>query len=523
MSWLIAEGYQEEALFSSRSEWSHGRLIRATPHRRVLEIDGRHRSFLVKHFVPSGIWKASMEVLRASPAAREWKALHEARHRGLSVPMPVALGEGGKMWKPESFLVTEFIEEAVPLGRYLFGPDRLVGSSRSRAVQEVARLIRRAHDAGFYQPDLHAENILLRSGRKELDPFLIDLQRVSFSSSLSLRRRWHNLSVLNGGCTEANLVDRVRFLRSYLSSGPPLRIEFREAAARLEKGGRRHRFHLWRSRNKRCLAENGEFLRVEAGGFSGFARRNLWTAEFHELFQELYGSRPHPGIRWIKGFSTRTVGLLSLPRGKFCIKKYRCDGFGAALKSLFCSSQARREWMAANSVRMRGVAVPLPVAYVERRRFLFLSDSYFIAADAEGEKVSAILSRLVVPGPALSDKRALIWSMARWLRKIHACGVSGLEFGDLNIVVKTENPGKFRFSILDCSKARFGPVFWRRRMQDIIKLGEAWAHCAWISRTDKLRFLENYLGFREHEKWRKIWRYGAHRRTGRILTAWFLY
>jgi tRNA A-37 threonylcarbamoyl transferase component Bud32 len=519
VSWLIAEGYQEEPLFASPFDWSQGSLLRATRHRRVVRVEGKHRALLVKHFVHSWVGVGLKALLRGSPANREWIALCESRHRGLPVPTPVALGEAGRIWKRESWLVTEFIDGSVPLHRCLLGPDRLVGSYRSRAVREVARLIRRAHDAGFYQPDLHAANILLRSGQKELDLFLIDLQRVSFSSSLSLRRRWQNLSVLNGGCTEASLVDRVRFLRSYLSTPPALTAEFRKLAFRLEREGQRHRLRLWRSRQKRCLAENRDFLKIRTGDFLGFARRKSWSAGFQSRFAGFHGYLADPSIQLVKDSLTTTIEILSLDGVTFYVKRYNYQGLGYGLKGLFRSSRARRAWFAANSMRLRGVPGSLPVAYLERRRFRILLESYLITRAVNGKRISEMLDKSVVSNAYLRTKRSLIQDLACWLGKMHLSGVSHRDLKDTNIVVQKREPGKYNFFIVDFDGVRFGYVSWRRRIKNISRLTRAFQHYPAVTQTDRLRFLKAYLGIRERNRWKKIWRQ-AEKRILKPASVW---
>ncbi len=388
ISWSIVEGCEEELLSALRPGWSQGKLIRATPHRRVFRVAGKQRSFLLKHFVPSGIWGVLKAVLRGSPAVREWKALREAQRRGLPVPAPVALGKGAKIWNRESLLVTEFIEGSIPLSDFLFGVDRQAGSARRRAVQEVARLIRRAHDAGFYQPDLHTENILVKPSPQTLKLFLIDLQRVTFSPSLSLHMRWGNLSVLNGGCAEARPADRASFLKTYLSGPPPLITDFRKVAGRLERAGQRHRRRLWRSREKRCLAENREFLKVRAGELSGFARRDSWSSDLQNLLAGLRGHLKSPGIRYFRESPITAVGVFELGGDTFHIEERRSRGLGHAIKNLIRPFRTRREWVVANRKRMRGISVPLPVAYLERRRFGVPLESYLIAKVVSGARIS---------------------------------------------------------------------------------------------------------------------------------------
>jgi tRNA A-37 threonylcarbamoyl transferase component Bud32 len=504
-SWLIAEGYQEEALFAAGFQWSHGRLIRATPHRRALQVEGKHRSFLVKHFVVAGLWLGLKRVVRGSPAAREWKALHEAQLRGLSVPPPVALGEGEKIWQRESLLVTEFVGGAVPLGHYLFGPDRPIGSTRQRVVQEIAKLIRHAHDSGFYQPDLHLDNILVRPGLESSEFFLIDLQRVIFRSSLSLRRRWRNLSVLNGGCAEASLTDRVCFLKDYLSSPSPLTADFRKVTARLERAGQKHRLRLWQSRGKRCLAENREFLKVKAGDFFGFARRDTWSDDFQGLTDGLDQHLAGPGIPSAKASPTMTAGLLEFHGIRLRVKKHPYRGYAYAFIGLVCCGPARRAWVTANYLRMRGISVPLPIAYLEKRRFRMPVESYIITKEVSGKTLSDVFARLPGSGLSVQEKRRLLADFARFVARMHSCGVACGDLRASSFVVEERTPGKYDLHAVDFDGVRLGTVSWRRRIANLARLTQESYRYACFTQRDRLRFLKAYLGREKDKSWRRVW------------------
>ena len=509
ISWLIAQGYQDEPLFASRSQWSHGRLIRATPHRRVLQVEGRRCPFLVKHFVVAGISAGLKGALRGSPAAREWKAIHEAQRRGLPVPRPVALGEGRKIWKRESLLITEFIGGSVPLGHYLFGPDRPAGSVRHRAVQEVAKLIRAAHDAGFYQPDLHADNILIEPGAQKFELFLIDLQRVAFRSSLSLRKRWQNLSVLNGGSTEASLADRVCFLRAYLSSPPSLRADVRKLIAQLERAGQRHRLRLWQSRGKRCLAENREFLKVKVGEFFGFARRNSWSNDFQGLGGGLHQQLVRPGGRSVTDSPTIGVSLVELRGVTLHVKKHHYRGLASALVDLFCHSPARRTWVAANHLRMRGIPVALPIAYLEKRRLRIPAESYVITENVSGVTLSDSFACLPGRGLSVQEKRRLLADWARLVAKMHIRGVTCRNLKASNFVVLERTPGKYDLQVVDFDGIRLGTISWRRRIGNLVCLAQESYRYACFTQRDRLRFLKAYLGWEKDKDWRRVWSWVA--------------
>lgn len=504
-SWLVSEGDREGLLVAARVGWGGGQVLRMTPHRRVVRVEGRAYPLLVKHFRSRGVLAFLKGVLRGSPALREWRALHEAQRRGLPIPRPVAIGQRGRVLRRESLLVTEALEGTIPLGDYLFRADRPGGSGRWEAIRQVATLLRKAHDLGLYLPDLHVGNILIRPSEGTVVPFLIDLQRVRYLPSLTPEMRWRNLAILHGGCIEASRSERLRFLKAYLDAPPPFPSDLRRLTAQLDRAGRRHRFHLWRARERRCLAENREFVRVRAGGFSGVVRRDRWDGALQDLLRAPQHLLTQPGARLVKDSRTTTVGVIPFPGGALYVKRYNYQGFGYALKDLCRSSRARRVWIAAHSLRMRGIPVPLPVAYLERRRFRALVESYLLTETLQGDRMTDLLDRFVPPGPSFHEKRCLIREVALFLRWMHERGVAHRDLKGPNILVREGGPGRYHLSLVDLDGVQLGLVSRRRRVKNVARLARAFARHPALTRTDHLRFLKAYLGPSEGRKWREFW------------------
>jgi tRNA A-37 threonylcarbamoyl transferase component Bud32 len=458
----------------------------------------RHRSFT-----------ASLKVLlRGTPAGREWKNIHQALQRGLPTAKPLAVGRTPRIVPRESVLITELLKEAVPVDVYLFGPSRSHSSERRRAIQEIAALIRRAHDAGFRQRDFHLGNILIRPEPASKEIFLIDFQHADFLTRPTNKTRWRDLAALHGGSTPGSRSDRLRFLHAYLSA-PPISVDLRTLVAQLERRGLRHRYKLWQRRAKRCLAANREFVRIRQSGFRGSARRADWTPELEELLK-----LPSAGTKKgeiVKDSRTTTVAALQIAGKTIYLKRYNYQGWPYALKDLFRSSRARRVWVAANSCDMRGIAVAPPLAYLERRRFGFLLESHIVTAAVHGEKLSIWLKR---HAREFHHKRALIHTLARLLRRMHDRRIQNRDLKSDNLIVQAKDADRFRVFIVDIDGVRTGArVSWRRRVKNLTRLERGFRGSAAITRTDRLRFLRSYLGPRFGDQWKMFWR-GVSRRVG---------
>lgn len=503
--WRVRSDHQERIFAACGGGWRDAEVVRATPDRRVLRIEGPPVIW-VKHFRHRTLRGWAKALLRKSPAAREWGALQAVRRRGLPTPEPIGLGESGGIVKRESFLVTGELEGALPLDDLVRGKNRLTARQRWRLIAEVAALIRKAHDRGVYQRDLHLENFLVREGASEFEVFLIDLQRVIIGRLLGPGPRWENLAVLHGGCAAASRTDRLRFLQAYLSSPLPFPSDVRRIAADIERKGQGRRFRLWRSRQGRCVAENREFAKVQAGDFSGFARRDLrneglgdWLARPEQIFER-------PELKIVKDSTTTTVGILACGEKSFYVKRYNRQTLGYAFKNLFRVSRGRRGWIVFNSLRMRDIPAPLPLAYVERRRWRALFESYLVAAAVPGANLADIAKRFREGRISLKDKRALIEELARFVRRMHDRRVAHRDLKPQNIIAEQTGAGSWRIWIVDADGIRLGPVSRRARAKNIGRVARSFLGHPAVVRTDGLRFLRAYLKAGERARWKELWR-----------------
>lgn len=477
-----------------------GEVLRAMPRRRTLRVTGPP-SLIVKHFFPSAVWGRFKSILLGDPAFREWTALRLAGRRRLPVPTPLAVGWRRKFLCRESILVIEDLSGAIPLGTYLYGNQRPTGSLRRRIVDQAARVLRRAHDAGMFHKDLHLENLMVRNGVGYPEIFLIDFQRIAFRAPLGLRARIKNLAQLHGGTTEASHAERLRFLKAYFSDLPGTKKELRLFLGRLEKQAMKHRLGIWRSRQKRCLRNNRDFVKLRFNGYVGAARHH-WSAD--PLLSSLRRpSELFSSCMIVKESRTTSVGTAaSVDRG-IHVKRYNYQGIGYALKDLFRTSRAMRVWIVANSCVMRGISVARPIAYLERRRSRVLLDSFLVTETVEGQTLSDMMRNC---GQRLRDKRALIRDLGRYISQMHHRQVANRDLKEVNLIVSRQKADRYLFSIVDFDGLRVGPVSRRTRIKNLARLNHNFLPSREVTRTDRLRFLTAYLSARNSAQWKTYWR-----------------
>jgi tRNA A-37 threonylcarbamoyl transferase component Bud32 len=489
-----------------------GETLRVTPRRRVFRIEGKPR-LVVKHYVHRTLTKRLRMLFKGTPAMREWSRLEQARRVGLPVPQPYGYAQDRKIFPRQSVLVMEHIEGTIEVKKYLYGHPQTVPNNRWRVIHALAVLLRRAHDAGVRQRDLHLGNFLVRVGAVDLEIFLIDMAAVKFGASLTARMRWQDLAVLRGGTFAASATDALRFFRGYLAAPGKLSADGRTLAWQLERAGWAHRLSLWRKRTKRPLANNRDFVRIDRKGFKGFAWREEWAQKIDLFTQGPASLLARANV--VKDSRTTTVGMITVAGKDVFLKRYNCQGLGYMIKNAFRSSRAKRVWKLSHNCRLRGVPVALPLAYLERRQGRKLVDSYLMTAAVRGPNLKELLA---ATWSTPRTKREWMGALARQMRRMHDRGMSHRDLKAENLIAQRSDQGQWKFYIVDFDGLRSRSVSWRRRLKNIARLARDCASNAEITAADQVRFLKCYLGDRETRQWRKRYRQ-LQRIAGRLRRA----
>jgi hypothetical protein len=166
-------------------------------------------------------------------------------------------------------------------------------------------------------------------------------------------------------------------------------------------------------------------------------------------------------------------------------------------------SKARRERAVARAIEARGFAVARPVAVGERRRLGLLERSWAVSRDLGARDLRAVLEDVRENGP---ERRALLERFAGFARRLHDAGVDQDDFSPNNFLVR----GDGAFVLIDFERARLrrgplGPRAWRQ-------LAKLHRRDFGVSRSERLRFLETYLGStgaagraERRAAWEQIW------------------
>ena len=161
--------------------------------------------------------------LKGSKAAKSWRVARALLEAGILTPEPVMLLESTAESGP-AFYVCRHVTGVIEARYFL----RALNAGREREefpqidargfLQEVGRMARRLHDAGFWHRDLSVGNVLIEPGPQGIPSalYLLDLNRTRMGRRLTLSERARDLSRLAIHRPEHQEL----FLASY-QGGPP--------------------------------------------------------------------------------------------------------------------------------------------------------------------------------------------------------------------------------------------------------------------------------------------------------------
>lgn len=131
-----------------------------------------------------------------SKAIRSLKIALALKKIGINTPKPVAVIEKRDRFNKIlfSYFITEYIDYDYNLLDIIKDAKHPLRNRIKNILPEIARNIRRMHDAGIIHNDLHAGNILVKDIENNPKFYYIDLNRGRIKKNLKIRSRMKDLS-----------------------------------------------------------------------------------------------------------------------------------------------------------------------------------------------------------------------------------------------------------------------------------------------------------------------------------------
>ena len=204
----------------------------------------------IKRSAPRSWLRATLMPIAGSPALRALKGAALLDAAGIPHPSPLAAAETvGRGALYASYLLSEALLDGDTRSRFALGPGQIKGRDarrRRRILDNVARHVRRIHDARLYTRDLQETNVMVADDEGQgFRVWFLDLEDFRRLRRVGWPQRARNLIHLDRSigrflCRAA----RLAFLYAYLG-GKPERAEARKIVHQLlvlrEQMERRHR------------------------------------------------------------------------------------------------------------------------------------------------------------------------------------------------------------------------------------------------------------------------------------------
>ena len=490
------------------------RLIKTSTTRAVFAVtpeDPALPPLIVKRHVVRDLFETLKFTALGTRARKEWDVLEALDRVGIPVPKAVAVAErrvGGMV--RGAVLVLEKVSFRDHLPGALSG--HIESGPRKGLIEDLGRLVRRLHDHGFDHHDLHSGNFLvIRNAAGGVDPFPLDFHAVVMRSRISRAARIRGLGQLLFSCEVfMDDADRDRFVRAYLET-PTIGVPRMDAASIVadpeafradidrEAAVRRRRRIL--SRTRRCVKRSTGFRRERRDGLVVRRRADLLGETVFAAIRRhaamLVGDHAPEGTERIyKNHPKTAVTRVALPGEgpDLCVKEFKPRGFFVRVWRSITGSKARRAWLNAHGLRVRGVSTPKPMALVDVRGVLgVLGGSYFIAeVYRDGQPLDRWFRDPALRTLLLADhgsRRALMERIGELLDALHVAKIHHADLAPKNWLVRREGE-TWRVALVDTEDVRLdrGPSPAEMRMA----LTQLYDQPEILSAKDRMRFMKRY-------------------------------
>ena len=180
------------------------------------------------------------------------------------------------------------------------------------------------------------------------------------------------------------------------------------------------------------------------------------------------------------------------------LKRYNAFSWRYRFGSIFQSSGAVRSLRGAVILSESGIPTVRPLAAVDSRSWGMLNGSFFLSEEIENGKTADAYWReelLTMKGKeGIRRRKRFVGAIGELFRSLHQRGVYHNDLKDANILVRPDfSDSAEQFYLLDLEGIRrYRKLNRQRQIKNLVQINRTLGK--YLRVTDKLRFLESYLG-----------------------------
>jgi len=132
----------------------------------------------------------------------------------------------------------------------------------------------------------------------------------------------------------------------------------------------------------------------------------------------------------------------------------------------FRKSKAQRSYEFANLLLDKGFLTPKPIAYAEKKRGLFLLDSYYISEQLNYD----LTFRELLTDINYPDRKNILEQFAEFTYNLQVAGIYFIDHSPGNTLIIKTKKNKYEFYLVDLNRLHFDHLNYETRIQNFARL-----------------------------------------------------
>ncbi len=466
----------------------------------------------IKYYKNTGLQHALKHMLVQSKAFSEWRVLNRFIEKRIPCPQALAFTEDRscRILK-DSYLITKSLHPAIPLNEYVeqISYKTAFLKKKIEILHALADLVSSLHINGIFYRDLHAGNILIKINDPNApELFCIDLHKAAVLPRLFQWMKVRDLAQLCNSLPSSR-TDKIRFLKQYCKTSMESSSSYHSLLRKVYVKRLQLEKCRIKSRSKRCIKKSSVFEVCRTWHQKYCGRKDFGKTAAQKVITLHVAEREKDTSTAIKTSSKSVLTVHTIDNVQpLCAKGYRYLGIFYSFKNLFRKSRAMKSWVAANSLLVRGIQTPAPLAIIEKKWGPFLRESFIITSWLRNASELNNFIRIQLDTNSKTTKESFIQACARVLRRMHAAGVYHADLKSNNILVSGDAGTGWNFYFIDLDRVSFkNSLSFYQRANNLAQINASISEIMTIK--DRLKFFHFYASgttlFNERKKYyRKI-------------------
>ncbi|MBI4834015.1 MAG: hypothetical protein HY811_04245 [Planctomycetes bacterium] len=197
---------------------------------------------------------------------------------------------------------------------------------------------------------------------------------------------------------------------------------------------------------------------------------------------------------------TRTIFYMPLPsESRLFAKRYKIHSFAERIKSFFSTSKAQYEFEMYRYLRNKGLPVAQPVAYLEKRKWNVLKESYLFLTELPRvtdlkqfilDKYSPPQGGLQLDDELRQEKKHILKRLAEIVRSLHGANFWHRDLHVGNVLVQTPEMEPLKLYLTDFHQGRRTWMYSKRKVDNVAQL--CYSLRLILPMSDIVRFINYY-------------------------------